>query len=267
MTEPAVYEVYAIRYAHGARKRSENFVGGDPHDGPMPLDYFVWAIVGEKATYVVDMGFEESVGNRRGRQTTKSVSEGLAAIGIRHEEVRDVILTHFHYDHCGNNHLFPNARFHVQDAEMEFATGRCMCHPVMRHPFEEEDVVTMVRRVFADRVVFHDGDAEIADGISLHLTGGHSKGLQCVRVRTRRGYVVLASDVTHFYEHMETDRPFIVVVDVGKQLEGYRTLRRLADTPDHIIPGHDPLVLARYPAAAPGLENWVARLDLEPKPR
>ena len=54
-------------------------------------------------------------------------------------------------------------------------------------------------------------------------------------------------------------------VSVAETLEGYATLRRLAASPAHIIPGHDPLVLARYPAARPGLEGWVARLDLEPK--
>ena len=43
----SVYETYAIKYAHHARTAKENFLGGDPHDGPMPMDYFVWAIVGD----------------------------------------------------------------------------------------------------------------------------------------------------------------------------------------------------------------------------
>ena len=45
------YEVYAVRYAHHDRRASENFLGGDPHDGPMPLDYFVWAIIGVTRTF------------------------------------------------------------------------------------------------------------------------------------------------------------------------------------------------------------------------
>jgi len=48
-------------------------------------------------------------------------------------------------------------------------------------------------------------------------------------------------------------------------LEGYATLKKLAPSPDHIVPGHDPLVLARYPAAKPGLEGWIVRLDAAPK--
>ena len=54
------YEIYAIRYGHHPRKASENFLGGDPHDAEMPLDYFVWVIVGEARTILVDTGFDET---------------------------------------------------------------------------------------------------------------------------------------------------------------------------------------------------------------
>jgi hypothetical protein len=46
------YDLFAIRYAHHDRTTSQNFLGGDPHDGPMPLDFFVWAIVGNKQSFV-----------------------------------------------------------------------------------------------------------------------------------------------------------------------------------------------------------------------
>src|ERR687898_770039 len=78
-------------------------------------------------------------------------------IGSEPAEVRTVIVSHMHYDHIGNYDLFPRARYHLQDREMAYATGRCMCHTALRLPFEIEDVVAMVRKVFADRVAFHDG--------------------------------------------------------------------------------------------------------------
>ena len=132
---------------------------------------------------------------------------------------------------------------------MAFSTGRCMCHPHLQFPFDEEDVVAMVRRVFAGRVVFHDGDDEIAPGLTLHHIGGHSMGLQMLRVKTRRGWVVLAADAAHLYAHIEGGRVFPLVYNVHEVVEGYRTLRKLATSPRHVVPGHDPLVLARYPAA------------------
>ena len=54
--------------------------------------------------------------------------------------VEDVILTHLHYDHAGNFDRFPNARFHLQEREMAYATGRYMRYPRLSHSFEVEDV-------------------------------------------------------------------------------------------------------------------------------
>ena len=90
-------------------------------------------------------------------------------------------------------------------------------------------------------------------------------GIQSVRVHTRIGWIVLASDATHLYANMEEVRPFPIVHDVGAMVEGYRRLRELADDPRYVVPGHDPLVMQRYPAAGPGLEGVAVRLDAEPR--
>ncbi|MDB5592231.1 N-acyl homoserine lactonase family protein [Enterovirga sp.] len=259
------YEIHAIRYGHNAHAtRRENFLGGDPHDGPMPLDYFVWAIRGNGRTIVVDTGFDTAMGEKRGRAFLRSPGEGLRCIGIDPDRVEDVVVSHMHYDHCGNHGLFPRARYHLQDGEMAYATGRCMCHPALRAPFEAEDVLAMVRKVFEGRVTFHDGDRDLAPGISLHRVGGHSKGLQVVRVWTRRGWTVIASDASHFYANMEEGRPFHLLHSLEDTLEGYRKLYGLASERSAVIPGHDPLVLQRYPASAPGLDGIAHRLDADP---
>ena len=264
MSEPT-YEIYAVRYAHHDRRASENFIGGDPHDGPMPLDYFVWVIKGNNSLWAVDTGFDAAMARQRQRNFLADPAETLRKIDIDAGKVGDVIFSHMHYDHCGNHKLFPNARYHLQDKEMAYATGRCMCHAAMRGPFDVEDVTAMVRRVYEGRVQFHDGDSELAPGITVHLVGGHTMGLQAVRVRTKRGWVVLASDASHFYANMEQGRPFPIVYNVPDMLDGHAKCYALASSREHVIPGHDPLVLKRYPAAAPGLEGMIARLDVEPQ--
>lgn len=260
-----VHEVFAIRYASHARKRSENYIFGDPHDEMTSISYYVWAIKGPHGVFVCDTGFDEQAAKERGRTIMKPVGEGLKALGIEPSDVNHVIATHLHWDHAGNYDLFPNARYHVQDTEMAYATGRCMCHQMLRIPFSESDILAMVRKVFAYRVDFHDGDEELAPGITLHKIGGHSKGLMAVRVKTRRGHVVIASDSCHLYSHLDEGRVFPITYSVGDTLEGYRKLRKLASSRHHIVPGHDPDVVNLYPAAAPGLEHWAVRLDAEPK--
>jgi glyoxylase-like metal-dependent hydrolase (beta-lactamase superfamily II) len=259
------YEVLAIKYAELGREARANFVDGDDHDSSdMPLDYFVWVIRNDQRTIVVDTGFSEAMAARRGRTITHSVAEGLKAIGTDPSSVRDVVISHLHYDHCGNDELYPDARYHLQDAEMEYATGRSMCHHGVSHAFDASDVARMVHRVFDGRVAFHDGDDELAPGVSLHKLGGHTKGLQVVRVETANGPVVLASDASHFYAHFEKQRVFPVLFNIADVLEGYQTLAKLAGQAGRIIPGHDPLVLERYPPASADLSGWVARLDLNP---
>ena len=59
------YELYAIRYARRDANRSEHFIGGDPHDGPMPMDYFVWLARCGDHNVVIDTGFTKPVATRR----------------------------------------------------------------------------------------------------------------------------------------------------------------------------------------------------------
>jgi glyoxylase-like metal-dependent hydrolase (beta-lactamase superfamily II) len=183
------YEVLALRYAtHQNRSARANFIAIDAHDSPMPLDYFVWVIRGpigaaSQRTIVVDTGMNDLAAARRpGRVILTPVEEMLRRVGVDPGVVRDVVLTHMHFDHAGCIDLFPTATFHIQDSEMAFCTGRCMCHRVLRDMFEVDHVIAAVRRVHDGRMSFHDGTAEIAPGITLHLIGGHSGGLQVVRV-------------------------------------------------------------------------------------
>lgn len=255
------FDVFAIRYATVHRNQAENFVGGDPHEDAGTMDYFIWVARSATRTIVIDTGFGAEAAQRRGRTLLRCPSEGLRLIGIDAAEVEDVIITHLHYDHAGNLDLFPKATFHLQDTEMRFATGRSMCHGILRSPYDVEDVVRMVRKVYADRVRFHDGDRDLMPGISLHHIGGHCAGLQAVRIRTAKGWLVLASDAVHFYENSRKRRPFPIVQDVAAMLEGYDRVRELADGDDMVIPGHDPAVMQLFPPL-PGLDGAVVVLAL-----
>jgi glyoxylase-like metal-dependent hydrolase (beta-lactamase superfamily II) len=230
----------------------------------MPMDYFIWLIRGNGRVFVVDTGFGEAVARNRGRMQLRTPADGLALLDVDVNTVRDVIITHLHYDHVGTFDAFPAARFHLQDDELAYATGRHMRHRQFNHGYEVDEVVGIVRLVYENRVAFYDGDAILAPGVSVHRIGGHTRGLQCVRVHTRRGWVVLASDASHYYEHLEKRRVFTTVFNVGEAIDGYETLERLAASPQHVVPGHDPRVLQRYPAVSPALAGIAARLDAVP---
>jgi len=265
VTIPTPFEVYAIRYATVARRGAENFIGGDPHESAERMDYFVWLARRGAETYVIDTGFNEAAARRRKREFLRSPLEGLEALGVRASDVQEVILTHLHYDHVGNFDLFPDARFHLQDRELAYATGRHMGTKFFSAAYEVDEVTAMVRNVFAGRVRFHAGDAELAPGLSVHLIGGHTQGLQVVRLWTRIGWLVLASDASHYTANRELASPFPVVADVTAMVDGWRRLEELASAPRFIVPGHDPAVMQQYRAPHSELEGVAVRLDAEPE--
>ena len=267
MPEGELYEVFALRYAERTgRTRRESFIFADAHDAPHPIDYFLWVARSETRMLVIDTGFDSAEAERRDRKILRRPAEALAMLDVNAETVTDVVITHMHYDHAGSLGLFPAARFHLQADEMAYVTGPCMGHDDLRHPFTADHVCEMVRNVYSGRVSFSDGDAEIAPNLTVHKIGGHTRGLQCVRVLTRRGWVVLASDASHFYENFEQRKLFPIVLDAQVMLRGFERLEELADSPRHIVPGHDPLVRALYPAEEERFEGIVHRLDVDPKP-
>jgi glyoxylase-like metal-dependent hydrolase (beta-lactamase superfamily II) len=259
------YELFAIRYATRDARRTDNFIGGDPSDAPMPMDYFVWVAISPERTFVIDTALSRETAAKRKRTFLHSPIDILARLGVDAKEVKDVILTHLHNDHTGFIPSFPAAQFHLQEAELHFAVGHYMEFPRLARAYEVDDVLNVVRLSYANRIKFYfGGDAEAAPGITLHHVGGHTAGQMFVRVHTQRGWVVVANDVMHYYDNMETGRPFAQAFHVGDMLDGFGRLLALAPSKKHIVAGHDPLVMQRYPAPRDDLQGIVVRLDVEP---
>lgn len=259
------WEIFALKYAErNSRTRNDSFIMDANHSQPHGMDYYVWVLKNGAETILVDTGYDTSEATVRDRPILEAPSSMLSAFGVDPKKIKSVILTHLHYDHAGSLQEFPNATLHVQEREMAFATGPCMCHDHIRMPFTGEHVCDMVRSLYQGRVQFSAGSREIAPGVEVHLIGGHSKGLQCVRVQTVRGWVVLASDASHYYENYRRGKPFPIVVDLADMMNGFGKLRELADSDDHIIPGHDPLVRALYPSLVAGNDR-IVQLHASPK--
>jgi glyoxylase-like metal-dependent hydrolase (beta-lactamase superfamily II) len=251
MTESeGLNKVFVLKYAERKSTRQHQFYGQiDRPDDPMELSYYVWLIETPTSTILVDTGFRAATAERFGRDYVMSPREAVHELGHDPDAIEYVVLTHLHYDHAGSTSDFPNSTYVVQDRELAFWTGRHSAHVAsglgMTHLVLPEDVRYLVDANFEGRVRFVDGTETLADGVSVHRVGGHTPGMQVVRVETSVGPVVVASDASHFYENIETDRPFAVLDSVPGALDAFDAVRAL--TPDHslILPGHDPAVLDR----------------------
>jgi len=254
-----LWTIYAIQYAErNNRTREESFLDDDHPTAPHGMDYFVWLLVNGTQRILVDTGYDAVEAARRGRPIQRDPAEALRALGVEAADLDTVIVTHLHYDHAGGLDRYPSATFHLQEAEMIFATGPCMCDPTLRMPFTADHVCQMVQHVFKGRVAFHAGEGQVAPGVTVHPIGGHSMGLQAVRVETASGPICLASDAAHYYENFEQKKLFPIVADKPRMLAGFDTIVDLAGTPSRVLPGHDPLVCERYPIF--GTSGFVWRI-------
>lgn len=263
MTE-ITWQITVLKYAEYVGTKGHYFYGsaGDPHDAPWPIDYFVWLLRcddGSEPDIVIDVGYTAEVAARRGRTHLRTPAEALDLVGCDAATTATVILSHLHYDHVGDISAFPAASFVVQDREMAFWTGRYASRAEFRGVMEVEDVLALVRANYDRRLSFVDGDDEVAPGVSVHLVGGHSAGLQAIRVETRSGPVVLATDAAHFYANLDNDAPFAIMHDLAGMYGAFDRLRKLAGRRGIVVPGHDPLILQRFEPVR-GAEGIAARI-------
>ena len=244
------WNVIAVRYATLETTRSDAYYRyqayGEP-DGPQILDYYFWILRRGDETLLVDTGFDPDAGRRRGRTCVIEPATAMAALGVGPDTVSRVVLTHLHYDHIGNLDRFPDAELLVPARELDFWLGPLARRAQFAHAVEAAELGHVLAAVDAGRVRRLEGGEEIADGVhALHL-GGHSPGQMALAIFGTRDGVVLASDAVHFYEELERDRPFGVMADLAEMYEAYDDLREVAGG-GHIVPGHDPAVMERYPA-------------------
>lgn len=259
------YEIFAIRYGTNARRvRGQNFILETQPDEPQVLDFYYWVLKSGESVIVVDTGMHPDKAERHGHGILLHPVEALRHLGVAPEGVETVILTHAHYDHIGHLDAFPKAQFFMQAREMAYVTGPWMEKPWFRRAYEPDEIARLVHLLHAGRLALHGLDRTIADGVSVHWVGGHCDGQEIVRVRTARGWVVLASDALHYYEEYERGVPFAVAFNLSDMIAAHDRIRELADSDDHVIPAHDPRIAAFYPAARPGLEDRVVRVDLAP---
>ncbi|GAB3426878.1 N-acyl homoserine lactonase family protein [Flindersiella endophytica] len=237
--------------------RGEHFLGYDDRAAePHPTAYYVWLAVSDQHTVLVDTGISRARAARiEGLTYLASPADLLADLGVATSDVSHVVLTHLHYDHTGTAREFGSARYVLQRAELDYWTGPWAGRVGREKWLLDEDDLA---RLQGDRLDLVDGDVTLVPGLSLHLVGGHTAGMQVARVRTGGGHVVLASDASHFFENIETDRPFPILHSMTGMYGAFDRINELASGPHLVVAGHDPEVLNRFPAYSDELRGRVA---------
>jgi glyoxylase-like metal-dependent hydrolase (beta-lactamase superfamily II) len=181
-------------------------------------------------------------------------SDAVRAAGLGPDDITDVVISHMHWDHAGGMDLFPKAKVWLQKDELEYYAGSAWQSRRTHGGIDADDVQLAVKLNTEGRVTLIDGDAkEFLPGITAYTGGKHTYASQFIAVNTATGTVVLASDNMYLYENLEKHLPIAQTLDRESNLRAQDRMKQLAADPRLIIPGHDPLVMTRFPQVAPGV--------------
>ena len=249
------YEVYAIRNATIKGFQVSGLVAGADRTRRMDIAMMVWLVKGNGHTILVDSGFYRDQFMTQWKPVDYvKPSEAIARLGLKPEDVTDLIVSHLHWDHADGVDLFPKARTWIQKDELEYYAGSAWQSARTHGGIDPEDVLALVKLNTQGRVGLVNGDAqEILPGISCYIGGKHTYASQFVTVNTAAGTVVLASDNMYLYENLDKHAAIGQTLDAESNLRAQDRMKQLAAAPKLIIPGHDPAVFERFPIVQPGV--------------
>lgn len=253
-SKPA-YEVYAIRYATIPDFPVAELVSGADRARKLDIAMMIWLVRGGGHTILVDSGFyhDRFFKDWKVKDFVKP-SDALAALGLKPDNITDVVITHLHWDHADGIDLFPKARIWVQKDELEYYAGEAWETRDTSDGIDPQDLLELVKLNTEGRVGLVHGDAqEILPGLTCYTGGKHTYQSQYLGVNAGGGTVVLASDNMYLYENLDKHVPIAQTLDAASNLRAQDRMKRLATRPEWIIPGHDPAVFDRFPRAAPGV--------------
>jgi glyoxylase-like metal-dependent hydrolase (beta-lactamase superfamily II) len=239
-----LYEVIIVRHGTLATRRSDVYLNHrfyDELDGPHTVDYYLWVARNESRTVIVDTGFAGVSAASRKRTILLDPLEAYRELGIDPAEPHQVVITHAHYDHIGNLGLFPNSPMVISEAEFKFWEREIATKPLLAHFTEPTDLANLRAIKNQGRLTTFVNSIEIAPGIDVIEVGGHTPGQSMVRVPTREGVVLLASDTVHFREELDRDMPFLSATCLPAVYEGFETIRNMLARGeiDIVVTGHD----------------------------
>jgi glyoxylase-like metal-dependent hydrolase (beta-lactamase superfamily II) len=248
------YEVFAVHYATMKDFPVSGLVRGADPTRKMDVCAMFWVIKGEGRTILFDAGFYRDQFMKQWHPSDyQKPSEAVARLGLKPSDITDVIISHIHWDHADGFDLFPNATIWIQKDELEYYAGEAW-QGHKRTAADPDVILGLVRLNTLGRVhLVHGDDQTIFPGITAYIGGKHTWQSQFITVATAAGTVVLASDNAYLYENLDKRIAIAQTLDVESNLRAQDRMHQLASNPRLIVPGHDPLVMTRFPEVAPGV--------------
>jgi glyoxylase-like metal-dependent hydrolase (beta-lactamase superfamily II) len=258
-SQPEIYKVYALRFATMTHPSPiSDWVDKGPKTDSVNINFMVWLIRGNGKNILVDAGFLKGIpdGSDFPLATYTRPDSTLLKVGLKPEDITDIILSHPHWDHIDGIGLFPNAHIWIQKEDYNYFVGAAWQTGGNNGGFNKRDVRMLLDLNLAGKVTLVDGDdKEIMPGIKVYTGSRHTFNSQYVLVQTGTNKVLLASDniwVYYSLEHLMPPSPG-GTWDPAGFVKSMQRMKTLVSDVRYIIPGHDARVFSIFPRVADGV--------------
>jgi len=271
------YSIWLLEYARVNEQPVGSFLSGMYNQGSLVAPFCYAVIRGEGHVAIVDVGYDYSghhkyLADISGCSLWQPPQNVLGKIGLQPEDVDTVFITHAHFDHMGNIPAFPNARFFIQERELNkwlWAWSLPERFGWIKRPVNPQDLCELSRLAGEGRLVLAAGLVENAlPGIHLlPAYDTHSFGCQYVLVETACGPRVFVGDNMFSYKNLgEIYQPIgFCQCDASKTLLSLdELLLRVGGERERLIPFHEEAVWSVFPSWKGDDGLHVAEICLAP---
>lgn len=252
------YEIYALKFGERTHKIPiQDAAAGAKVNDSLNVWFMYWLLRGNNGKLIlVDAGFTDDSDINPVFITYTRPDLQLEKLGIKPDDITDIIITHPHWDHIGGIDLYPQARVWMQKDDYDYFTGEGWQADGNNGGFNKKDVIKVVQRNLEGLLTLVKGDdIEILPGIKVFTGSKHTFESQYAAVGEGNDKVILASDNAWFYYNIEHELPIPITFDTSAYTANLKRMKKMVIQTDHIIPGHDPLVFSKFPEVVPGIVN------------
>ena len=254
------YEVYALKFATaGHALPISGFAMNASGNDSVKIVFMIWLVKGDNGKNIlIDAGFLKDMKEAKdfGVGNYSRPDSMLFKVGLKREDITDVILTHPHWDHIDGIDLFPNAHVWIQKEDFNYFVGGAWQSDGNNWAFNKRDVRKLIDVNLAGKLTLVDGDdKEIIPGIKVYTGSRHTFNSQYVLVKTGVDRIILASDNIWLYYNLEylKSAPSYGTFDTSGYVKSMQRMKTLASHIKYIIPGHDPKIFSMFPVIEEGI--------------
>ncbi|MFH2093856.1 MAG: MBL fold metallo-hydrolase [Pseudomonadota bacterium] len=232
--------VYAMRYGQSRFKLKNIYASEKKSSQTVEFVWLFYLVTTRDQKILIDTGFSDA--QKAEYYHIRNMihpTELLLKLGIKPDDITNVILTHKHFDHSGLAYLYTKANIYIQAEDYQSLLDQQISRPDTNNTrfFNSCPLLCVLTT-----------DHSISPALKINRSGGHTIGSQIVTLKTSNKTIIFTGDECYFIEGCEKEKTNSLAESTDNNRNILKRLKKAIQTDSAIIlTGHDPVICHSYP--------------------